>query len=170
MPHQHNRNEDDGHDRLQVHDPLSFVEHRAAAGKPPMFKFDSVGDNVAGIATEVESVDGAFGRFDVISIIRRDGSECQVQATGAVLSRRLAAVNVGDVLGIRRIDDGFSPEFQKPYPNFEVTVVAAGGEQYGRSAGAAPALNGGTTPKPALGAGEEPAHTDDDYFVDGEPF
>ncbi len=129
--------------RLDVNDPLAFVEHRAAVGKPEMFSFDLVGDHVAGVVTEIETVKGAFGPFDIISLIARDGSECRVQATGAVLSNRLSSVNVGDTIGIRRIVDGFSPEFGKPYPNFETTVVATGRSGGGAVPPEAPALRVG---------------------------
>lgn len=112
--------------RLDVNDPLAFVKARAAKGKPPMFEFGSEGDNVAGYVTEVETVEGIYGPFDVISLLEEDGAECRVQATGAVLSRRLASVNVGDAVGIRRIEDGYSVEHKKSYPLYDVTVAHVG--------------------------------------------
>jgi len=107
-----------------VNDPLAFVERRATTGKPPEFHFDSVGDNLAGIISEIEVVNGVYGPFKVISVITRAGEECRFAATGAVLSSRLVNVCVGDALGIRRVADGYSPEHKKAYPAYEVTRVA----------------------------------------------
>ncbi|HXN61969.1 MAG TPA: hypothetical protein VN886_16105 [Acidimicrobiales bacterium] len=111
-------------ERLPVNDPLAFVEHRAATGKPPEFHFESVGDHLAGFVTEVEVVNGVYGPFRIVSVITRGEEEFSFRAVGAVLSARLAKVRVGDAIGVRRVEDGFSPEHKSEFKNYEVTIVA----------------------------------------------
>ena len=108
---------------LAVRDPLAFVEHRAEHGLPPVFEFDEVGDSIAGFVTDVEVVDGQFGRYQIVSIVRRDGTESRIKALGAVLSSRLAGVSVGDAVAIRRVEDAISKEFGSRYKVFEVSLV-----------------------------------------------
>jgi hypothetical protein len=117
--------------RLAVNDPLAFVEHRAAVGKPELFKFDSVGDSLAGMITEIERIEGTYGPYREISVIRRDQTECRFEAFGAVLSSRCERAKVGDAIAVRRGEDGYSPEYKKPYPVFEVTIVSPEQDQRG---------------------------------------
>jgi hypothetical protein len=109
--------------RLDVNDPLGFCEARASKGKPELFKFDSVGDHVAGTVTEIEVVAGTYGPYREISVIRRDGTECRFETFGAVLNPRFEKANVGDAVGVRRVEDGYSAEHKKSYPLYEVTIV-----------------------------------------------
>jgi hypothetical protein len=111
-----------GPDRLPVNDPLAFVEHRAATGKPPEYKFDAVGDHLAGIVTEVEEIEGQYGTYKEISIIARDQTEHRFRAFGEVLARKCSKVKKGDVLGVRREEDGYSPEYKTEYRVYEVFI------------------------------------------------
>lgn len=131
--------QDSAGDRLPVNDPLGFVKKRALEGRPALRELKMEGESFYGYVTEVNEVDGLYGRYLDISFIL-DETEWRFEAKGAVLKGKLGAtldparvdvekgillakVRSGDAVSVRREADQYAEKYARDYPYYDVTIV-----------------------------------------------
>lgn len=92
-------------------------------GKADPFKFDNIGDRISGKVTRISTRDNDWGVYTYIELLTKGGERYALHLFGAVLDNAAQSalrdgMTVGHDIGVKRLDDGFSEQFNKHYPDY----------------------------------------------------
>lgn len=89
------------------------------------FRFEEVGDKIAGIVTDLGSWDAGFGTYPIVTVIDNEtGEKAAIHGLGTVLKDKLTPVLTGDLV-IVRYDGERKSKKGNTYKSYTVKVVEA---------------------------------------------